>query len=96
MEVINFREQPKGGSIAAIFDVVLPKMGITFANFKLIRTKTGNLFPVGPSYSEDDGSGKKNYFPYIRFTKEKGNEFNEILMKELEPLIKEIKISQTS
>lgn len=92
MEVINYREQPRGSSIVAIFDVVLPKMGVTFANFKLIRSKKGAFFPVGPSYSEDAGLGKRNYHPYIRFTEERGVEFNKTLMGLLEPMIKEYKM----
>ena len=61
MKILNYKPQPAESKVAAIFDlevdVRIPELDITVPwvnkNWKLLRTKTGGVFPVSPSYKVD-------------------------------------------
>lgn len=89
MEILNYNEQVPGGHIIAIFDIYWgPQFGMTFKKWKLMNGKKGE-FVAGPSYSvEGDLLGKKDWFPYIEFSREKGPDFQKKVMHLLEPFRK--------
>jgi hypothetical protein len=90
MEIENYREQPAGGSVVAIFDIAWPaQFGLTFRNWKLIRSKKGNLFITGPSYSEVQHNGDKKWLPFIDFNKEKKESFEKKVLEALGPFLEQ-------
>lgn len=76
MQIENYREQPPGGSVKAIFDLYLPVMKCTFRNLKLVQSKKGTCFVSFPAFSKELPDGKKEFVPYIEFEKERGSDFN--------------------
>lgn len=91
MEILNYDEQPPGGSSIAVFSVRLPQAGMTFHKIKLIRSKKGNLFLSLPSYGESDPNdpfGKKTYHPYVEMTLDRKTDFQKKVLEALEPFLR--------
>lgn len=86
MEILNYRKQ-EHASISALFDLFFPKMGMTFHNLKLIKTKKGTWFVATPSYMQKDDAGENKFFPYISFNDEKGKDFQKAVLDLLEPFV---------
>jgi hypothetical protein len=89
MEILNY-EECSGGSTLATFSIYWgPQFGMTFHKWKLIQTKSGSLFVAAPSFSKDtDLMGKKEWFPFIEFSKEKGTDFQKKVLELLQPFLR--------
>lgn len=88
MRVENYKEQPSGSKIVAVFDVYIPAVQLTLRNLKIINKKDGGKFIAFPSFSKDGFNGK-TWVPYISFSKEKGDEFLHLLWQELKTFVRE-------
>jgi hypothetical protein len=88
MEILNYDEQPPGGSCLAIFSVYIPPFRLTIHKVRLIRTKKGALILGLPSYAIPQPDGSKKWHSYIEFSAEKAKEFNEKVMEALQTFIK--------
>ena len=87
MEIQNYREQPIGGKIVALFDIYMPNVDITLRNWKLIRGKSDKPFPVSPSFCEDV-DGQKKWTSLVEVGARRRDEFYASLKAALEPFIK--------
>jgi hypothetical protein len=88
MEILNYCEQPSNGSIAAIFSLTIPALGMTFHKVKLIRTKKGGLMIAFPSYSEEQADGTKKWLSLIELSDARKTEFNKKVMEALNPFLR--------
>jgi len=89
MQIENYDEQHKGGSIVAVFDLTIPALGFTCRRWKLIRNKKGGLFVTSPSFSVDDGSGEKTWQKYVEVSESRSREFQKAVLEALKPFLKE-------
>jgi len=96
MEVLNYREQAASGSIVAIFDLVIPALGMTFRNWKLLRGKNGRCFPASPSYSYQDEAGEKKWGALIEINEKRRSDFHRAVMEALKPYLKETDFWESS
>jgi hypothetical protein len=87
MEITNYREANPSDKHLALFDIELAN-GMILHNWKVLRGKKGGYFAVSPSFGVDDGFGQRKFFPYISFTKEKGEEFSKRIHELLKPLVR--------
>lgn len=86
MEILNWKDGTLTSNVVGIFDIYLgPKWGMTFKNFRLIRTKKGSLILGFPSYSIDNEPGKKTWIPYIDLSPEKKEAFTKEVMELVKP-----------
>lgn len=88
MEIKNYREQPPGSNIVAIFDLYSPKTTETRRQIKLMKSKAGSHFLSFPSFSIEDEQGKKNWHAYSEFAAEKQKEFCEAIFEALLPFVR--------
>lgn len=84
----NFREQPPGTSVFAIFDVYMPAAQCRYRQLRLIRSKQGKTFITFPAFGIAGDDGKKVYTPYIEYSKERQGEFFRLVEEALKPYIK--------
>jgi hypothetical protein len=87
MEILNYRTETRG-SVIASFDIYFPKMSLTLRNYRLLRSgKTGGMYISPPAFGKDNGdpSGKKEWIPYIEWSKEKGVELQKQVLELLKP-----------
>lgn len=89
MEILNYEEQLKGSNTIAIFDLVIPALGLTCRKWKLMRSKAGGLFVTSPSYSTEDGQGTKTWHKYVEVNEKRSREFQRAVLDSLKPFIKE-------
>ena len=87
MDIENYREQPPGLPLVAIFDVYLPEAKLTFRNLKVLRTKSGGLYLGIPSFKQD-GFPKPTYIPYFQFSKERHDDFTKKVMEAVKPFVR--------
>lgn len=83
VEIENYRQQPIGGTVQAIFDIWLPNIKLRFRNWKLIQTKKGHKFVAAPAFAVDGIEGKKDFIPYVEFEKERAADFNKTVLEKL-------------
>lgn len=88
MEIVNYEEQPPGGFCLAIFTVYLPAAQLLIHKVRLNRSKKGHLFIGIPSFAVDQPDGSKKWHPILEWSAEKGKDFNEKVLKALEPFLK--------
>lgn len=89
MNIENYREQPPGGALIALFDVYLPEWKLTFRNLKLLQSKQGGKYLGFPSFKEDEMPGYKiKYTPFFEFSKERGEEFKKKVLEELKEFMR--------
>jgi hypothetical protein len=89
MQIENYREQNESVKYLALFDIYLPYWHMTLHNWKLWKGKRG-YYATGPSYCVEkklQHGPEREFHPYISFSKEKGKEFQESILKALEPHI---------
>ena len=84
IKIENFRDQPRTGSVLALFDVYIPERSLTYRNLKLIKGKKGT-FVTFPAFATEGPDGKKEYTPYVEYSKEKQAEFFKRVKEELKP-----------
>lgn len=82
MRIENYREQPSGKSLQAVFDVYLEGICLTLRSLKVCLNKNGKHFIGYPSFTVDMGEEKK-WVHYFEFSKEKRKEFEQKLWEEL-------------
>lgn len=88
MEIENFRESNPADKEACTFDIVLGN-GFILYNRKLIRGKKGGLFLSWPRYPNDEPTGEKKWLDWEGFsTPQQKKDFEQQVMKELEPYLK--------
>jgi len=87
MEILNYDEQPAGGSIAALFDIYIPAMDITLHRWKAIRDKKNGGFFFGPPSGYKEEQGKKSYPPYVTIGEKRRSDFMKALHDLLRPLL---------
>lgn len=82
MEIVNYKPTMLDNSATlATFSLHFPKMGMTYHNFKLIKTKKGTRFVAPPSFRDgEDSTGKPIYKPLVTFSEEKKQSFQEAVM----------------
>lgn len=86
MEILNYHEQPPGGSLIAVFSV--QTQWATFHRIKLFRTRNGG-FTIGlPSYAEENREGKTIWHPYVEFSQEKEREFKKGILDIVKAMVK--------
>lgn len=92
MEILNYDEKNASSSVLAEFSIYWgPQYGMTFHKWKLIRSKRGDLFVTGPSYSTEVMDGfvpKKEWHQMIEFSKEKNSAFQKKVLELLEPFMR--------
>lgn len=88
MEILNYREQSPTGNVVAIFDLTIPALGMTFRNWKLLRSKNGHLFPVSPSFSYEDEQGQKKWASLIEVSEKRKSDFNKAVLEALQPYLR--------
>jgi hypothetical protein len=81
MEISNYAEQPKGGSIIAIFSVYIPQIPLTIHKVKLVRTKKGSLIVGLPSYAVEQRDGTKKWEPYFEFGENQRKVFSDTVLE---------------
>ena len=82
VQIENYKEQPKGSRKIAIFDVYLPDHRLRLRRLSLVEGSKGR-FISSPSFPEGEDENKK-WHNYFEFSLEKKEEFNSLLMRELE------------
>lgn len=88
MEILNYREKSASGNIVAIFDLTIPALGMTFRNWKVLRTKNGGMFPVSPSYSYEGENGEKKWGSLIEVNEKRKADFNKAVMDAIQPFLR--------
>lgn len=88
MRIENYRESNPSAKELAIFDIYLEKTGMTLHNWKIVRKKMGGWFIAAPSFAKDKEDGTKAWLPYISFSGERKNEFYDMLMDLVKPLVR--------
>lgn len=84
MKIENYRQGAMGSNILAEFDIYFGEQwGMTFKNWKLIRTRKGGYMLSGPNYSIADDQGIKKWYPYIEFSPEKKHNFEKKILEML-------------
>lgn len=83
MRIENYREQPVKGSVVAMFDVYLDKIGLSLRNLKLVNSKKGHRFIAYPSFAIEHPGEEKKWTPYFAFSEERKKEFEAKLLQEL-------------
>jgi len=86
LEILNFRDTIDRPNILAEFDIYIASIHLTLFKMKLVKTKTGKIFPNAPAYMVEV-AGAKKFFPYYSFSEEKQREFNEKIMELLKPFL---------
>lgn len=89
MQIENYEEQRKGGSVVAVFDLTIPALGFTCRRWKLMRNKKGGLFVTSPSFSTEDASGQKIWHKYVEVAENRSREFQKAVLEALKPFLKE-------
>lgn len=89
MEIINFKELPPGGRVAATFDVYLgDKWGIAYPNLRIVVGKNGGRYIDRPSFViSENGDGSKVYGKYPAMKDEKWKDFKKTVEELLKPFL---------
>ena len=90
IKIENYREQPPGTYLVALFDIYLPNTQLTIRQLKLCVSKRGVHFLGFPSFSSDemDHEGKKIWTPYFSFSKEYEKKFEQSVFDAIGPFVK--------
>jgi len=88
MKIENYREAGPSDKYIAKFDLYIPALQMTLHELKLIRSTKGHNFIAMPSFSKEDEFGKKSWFPFIEFSKEKKVEFEKQVMELLKGFVR--------
>jgi hypothetical protein len=90
MEILNYDEQPAGGTCLAIFTVYIPAFRLNIHRVKLMASKKGHHYISLPAYSIEQPDGTKKWLPLFEFSAEKHKEFIAKVEEALKPFRKEI------
>ena len=88
IRIENYRSENQGSTIA-IFDIYLEKLQLTLRNWKLIRTKKGQLFVSAPAFGQPhptDEFVKKTWIPYVEWSEERNKDFQAKVLEAVRPL----------
>jgi hypothetical protein len=77
IEIQNWRDVPVTDSkaVAVLFDVYLPKIGLTLRNLQVVRKKKGGFFISPPKLRQKDRESGDIWIPYFSFNEERDKEF---------------------
>lgn len=95
MKVLNFREQPQGSKVQALFDlefeIKIPELDVCCflicRNWKVLKTIDGRFFPVSPAFSEEVAPGQKKWIGYNELDPRFSKGILGQIMKLLEPYL---------
>ena len=83
MKIENYREQPAGGSVVAVFDVYWEAAKMTLRNLKLMNAKGNKRWIAVPCFKE----GEK-WVQYWEFAPDKMTEFKNEILSILNAMVK--------
>lgn len=90
LEILDYEDVTGDQRVIGKFDLYLgPDSGLTFPNFKILRTNTGGWYVKRPSFVRKENSdGTKTWGNYPEMSDEKWKSLSSQLVELLKPLVK--------
>jgi len=87
IQILNYQDVMGNQYTAATFEIYFPSWQMTWVGVKLIKTKKGGYMIGLPTKSEKRDDGKFNFIPYIKFSDQKGKDFQKEVLHLLAPFL---------